>query len=121
MFVPMIAGIDPPPLREASLCSKRKRRTPRIETVDVAPGQEERMAVDERLPQIRGGRVVRSRPTAPRVGEGHGGRLEEDDRRPGPALEVLCMAHPDASDRGERRVRGDGLHPELRWDCGRRI
>ena len=55
------------------------------------------------------GRIVGSWPAASRVRKRHRGRLEEDDRGPGPTPDILRVAHPHASDRGERRVRGDGL------------
>src|SRR5207245_7516496 len=91
----------------------------RIETVDVASGEEKRVAFDERLPEVRSGRIVGSWPAASRVRKRHRGRLQEDHGCPGPSPDVLRVAHPSASDCGERWVRGDRLHPELRRD-GRR-
>ena len=106
---------------ELTLQEKPADAPDRVETVDVAPGEEERMTLDERLSQVRSGGVVGSRPAASRIRECHRGGLEEDDRRTGPPSEVVRVAHPHASDRGERRVRGDSLHPELWWDRRGRI
>src|SRR5207247_1929527 len=82
-----------------------------IEAVDVSAREQERVPFDECLPEIRGRGVVRPRPSAAGIREGHRGRVEEDDRRAGPPSEVLRVTDPHAADRGERRIRSDDRYP----------
>src|SRR5437867_1643321 len=79
----------------------------RVEAVDVPAGEEQGVALDEGLPQVRGRGVVGPGPPAPRIGEGHGRRAEQHDRATGPSAQILGMADPDAPDRRERAVRRD--------------
>jgi hypothetical protein len=79
----------------------------RVEAIDVAAGEEERVALDERLPQVRGCGVVGARPTAARVRERDRGRIQEDDRGARASTQIVRMADADPADGGERAIRSD--------------
>src|SRR2546428_3208623 len=76
------------------------------------------MALDERLPQIGGCGVVRPGPSAPRVREGDGRRIEQDDGRPRAPAQVVCMAHPYPADGRQRLVRRDRFPSRIRGTVG---
>jgi len=78
MFVPMIPGIFPPPVLDASFLLQEESADAAdgVEPVDVPAGQEERVPVDEGLAQIRGRRCRRCLAIAP----GHRRKPSREDR-----------------------------------------